>query len=382
MILAKLLFWLSASAILATYILYPFSMPILARLFGRSHVTGDAIPRVTLVIAAYNEASVIREKIENALALDYPRDQMEIFVISDASDDGTDEIVNEYADKGVILKRQEPRGGKSKGLTRFVPEASGEIIVFSDANSIYYAQAIRHLVRHFADPEVGYVVGHQRYFEDRESTAAESESTYWGFEIRLKTWEGNLSSVVGADGAIYAIRSELFFPLSDEDINDFVNPLQIVAKGYRGVFDGEAFCHEEAAPNFQGEFRRKVRIVNRALRGLGRVPEVLNPLQTGWFAYQLLLHKVLRWFTPFFLMGVFAGSLGIVLISGESLYQIALFAQLAFYTLAALHQVPVLAKLKPVYLAYFFCLSSVAALLGTVGVFKGKKLITWNPERQ
>ena len=380
MLASEILFWAGAAALLGTYIVYPLSMPLLARLLGRDHRTDDIRPAATLIISAYNEAEVIRAKLDNALALDYPADRLQVMVISDASDDATDDIVREYADRGVTLKRLEPRGGKSRGLTRFVPEANGEILIFSDANSMYDPRALRRLARHFADPHIGYVVGHQRYVAE-DSAVSESEGTYWNIEIALKRSEGRLGSVVGGDGAIYAIRAELFAPLADEDISDFVNPLQIVARGYRGVFEPGAFCYEKAATSFEGEFRRKVRIVNRALRGLARVPAVLNPLRTGWFAYQILLHKVLRWFTPYFLAGALAGNLGVLYFGGGGLYIGALWIQAAFYALAALRLVPRIGQVKLVYLPYFFCLSSVAALLGTLSVLAGRQFVTWRPER-
>ena len=157
----QILFWVSFGAIFLTYFAYPVTLLLLAPL-RKQHAIAAATPKVTLIVSAYNEAAVIREKIENSLALDYPREALEVMVISDESDDGTDDIVREYADRGVVLYRQVPRQGKSYGLTQFVPHATGEIVVFSDANSIYEPQAIKQLVRHFADENVGFVVGHEK----------------------------------------------------------------------------------------------------------------------------------------------------------------------------------------------------------------------------
>ena len=302
-------------------------------------------------------------------------------MISDASDDGTDEIVRSFVGQNVSIRRLEPRGGKSKGLTTFVPEVNGEIVVFSDANSMYDYQAIRNLVRNFADPDVGYVVGHQRYARDEKSAVAQSEGTYWSLEVKLKYWEGRLSSVVGGDGAIYAIRKELFTPLADEDISDFVNPLQIVVANYCGVFEPEAYCLEEAASSFEGEFRRKVRIVNRALRGLAKVRTVLNPFRVGWFAYQIILHKLLRWFTPFFLLLTLVGSTAAAILGAGPFYQAVVWLQCGCYGLAALKVVPGLRDTKPVYFAYYFVLSSVAAFLGTISILRGQRFQVWRPER-
>ncbi|QDU36084.1 Beta-monoglucosyldiacylglycerol synthase [Maioricimonas rarisocia] len=371
-------FWASLLAIVTTYFGYPLVL-VLARPLRRRHVIDESLPpSVTLVISAYNEAGVIREKIENALSLDYPRDQMEVMVISDESDDGTDEIVTEYADQGVRLFRQVPRRGKSMGLTRFVPEITSDVIVFSDANSIYKEDAIRKLVRHFADPKVGFTVGHQRYYDDQTQTT-ESESLYWRYETFLKTEECQLTSVVCGDGAIYAIRSELFEPLREDDINDFYLPLRIVVRGYRGIFDPEAVCYEQTADDFQGEFRRKIRIVNRSLTAVLRVPQALNPLRVGVFAPQLFIHKVIRWFVPFFLVATLITNA--ILARSSSMYQLLLMAQLSFYGLALLHLIPGLSRLKLTYVPYYFCLINYAAFRGVIGSLTGRRIAVWQPER-
>jgi cellulose synthase/poly-beta-1,6-N-acetylglucosamine synthase-like glycosyltransferase len=325
---------------------------------------------------------VILKKLENSLSLDYPKDKLQVLVISDGSDDGTDEIVRTFENRGVILCRQEPRGGKSHGLTRFVPEARGDLLVFSDANSMYHTKALRHLVGHFSDPSVGYVVGYQHYAAAQTSAVSRSEGLYWRYEKFLKQCESKLSSVVGGDGAIYAMRASLFAPLLDDDISDFLLPLQIVARGYRGVFEPAAVCEETTAASFHGEFRRKVRIVTRSLLAVFRVPQVLNPFRVGWFTYQLFLHKLVRWFVPFLLLGILLTSLYLAwLPDAPAIYRAALAAQLGVYGLACLRAVPFVGELKPVYLAYYFCLVNLAALVGVLKCLAGYRVATWNPER-
>jgi hypothetical protein len=222
-------------------------------------------------------------------------------------------------------------------------------------------------------------VGHQRYFEDESTASSRSERLYWDYEVFLKKCESRLASVVGGDGAIYAVRAGLFAPLRDDDINDFVNPLGIVLRGYRGVFEPEAVCYERAAASFEGEFRRKIRIVTRSLRGLLRVPGVLNPRRVGWFAYEILFHKLLRWFIPYFLILFFAANLALL---GRGLpYLFLLGAQVALYGLAALGATKKLLAHKIFYVPYYFCLVNLAALFGTGGVFLGRTYTTWQPER-
>ncbi|MEW4527093.1 glycosyltransferase family 2 protein [Maioricimonas sp. JC845] len=378
MIFLQITFWALLLAIGATYVGYPLILVVTRPLRRRHAIDESLTPSVTLVISAYNEAAVIREKIENALSLDYPSDRLQVMVISDESDDGTDDIVREYADRGVSLCRQVPRQGKSMGLTRFVPEIDSEITVFSDANSIYEPDAIHKLVRHFADPKVGFTVGHQRYYDDQTQTT-ESESLYWRYETFLKTEECQLTSVVCGDGAIYAIRSELFEPLRADDINDFYLPLRIVVRGYRGIFDPEAVCYEQTAEDFQGEFRRKVRIVNRSLTAVRRVPQALNPFCVGLFSLQLLIHKVIRWFVPFFMIAVLVTN--VLLLRHHVVYQVLFAGQMGCYLLALLHIVPGLNRLKLTYVPYYFCLINYAAFRGVIGCLTGRRISTWQPER-
>lgn len=375
----QILFWVSLGGILLTYLGYPLLL-LVWRSFPRPHARDESTrPRVSLIVSAFNEAQVIEAKIRNALALDYPSEQLEVIVISDESTDGTDEIVRGFADQGVVLYRQEPRQGKSFGLTQFVPRARGEILVFSDANSIYDAEAIRKLVRHFADPQVGFVVGHQRYVDD-DSATADSEGLYWRYETWLKIQESGVNSVVCGDGAIYAARAELFEPLKPDDINDFTLPLKIIAKGYRGVFDAEAFCVEHTAEDFAGEFRRKARIVNRSLRAVTRVPQTLNPFRVGLFSLQLAIHKILRWFVAALLVVVLVSNAWLAW-NGPAVYRWLMVAQLACYLLAASYVLPPLRAVRLVYIAYYFCLVNAAAGWGILQFLTGKTFVIWTPQR-
>jgi cellulose synthase/poly-beta-1,6-N-acetylglucosamine synthase-like glycosyltransferase len=241
---------LAACAVVLSYVFvgYPWALRAIVRVRGPRRVNAAPItPRVTLVISAFNEAAVIRRKIENALELDYPPDLLDVAVISDASHDGTDEIVESFPPDRVSLRRQRERRGKTAGLNNEVPALAGEIIVFSDANAIYRADAIRNLVRNFADPEVGCVTGEARYVEGTGTTADAGEHAYWDYEMGLKRLETAVGSMVGGDGAIYAIRKHLWQPLPESAINDFLNPLQIVAAGWRNVYEPEAVAFEETA---------------------------------------------------------------------------------------------------------------------------------------
>jgi cellulose synthase/poly-beta-1,6-N-acetylglucosamine synthase-like glycosyltransferase len=297
---------------LAVPIYVYFGYPALLWLFTRglpdiSHRRGEQTPSVALIISCYNEVDIIREKLNNALELDYPKDLLQIIVVSDGSNDGTDEAVNEFEDKHITLIRQEGRLGKTMGINLAMEQVKADITVFSDANAMYANDAISKLVRNFADVEVGYAVGAALYTDGDQGASARNENLYWRYELAIKAMESRLHSVVGGDGAIYAIRSKLWEPLQQQDINDFVNPLQIIAKGHRGVFDADARCFEETAGDFDREVARKERIVNRSIRGLMRVAQVMNPTKTGVFAFEVISHKLLRWLIPLFFTGWCSG---------------------------------------------------------------------------
>ncbi|NOZ38318.1 MAG: glycosyltransferase family 2 protein, partial [Gammaproteobacteria bacterium] len=290
------------------YIGYPILLIVLDKLIkGKTLVTADITPTVSLVVSCYNEVDVIEQKIRNCMALDYPQDQLEILYVSDGSDDGTDELIKQYCNEYIKLIRQEGRLGKTMGLNLALAEANGEIVVFSDANAMYKTDAIKKLVRNFHDPSVGYVVGAAIYRDEEKSNAGSSENIYWQYEIFIKKIESKLHSVVGGDGAIYAIRKALYLPLEQEDINDFVNPLQIIVQGYRGIFDAQAICYEQTAGDFDKEGKRKQRIVNRSFSGLMKNKTVLNPFKFGFYSLELFSHKLLRWLIPFFILIAAAG---------------------------------------------------------------------------
>ena len=196
---------------------YPLLLVLLSKLVkGKVVEKAQISPSVSFIVSCYNEVDVIRKKIENCLNLDYPNEKIEFVFVSDGSDDGTDEIIQEYKSSGVRLVRQEGRLGKTSGLNLAMTDLDTEIIVFSDANAIYAEDAVRQLVNNFNDPAVGYVVGAALYVDTDSSSASASEDSYWQYEMFMKNLESRLHSVVGGDGAIYAIRRELYKPLIEK----------------------------------------------------------------------------------------------------------------------------------------------------------------------
>lgn len=365
------------------YVGYPALLWILT--LGKptvTHTRKEAFPSVTLVISCYNEVEVIREKLRNSLELDYPKELLKIIVVSDGSNDGTDELVRKFSGDGVILIRQEGRLGKTMGLNLAMAEVESEITVFSDANAIYAPDAIAKLVRNFADSEVGYVVGAALYTDSDKGASAQNENLYWRYELAIKAMESKLHSVVGGDGAIYAIRSELWEPLSQQDINDFVNPLQIVAKGYRGIFDADAQCFEETAGDFDREVARKERIVNRSIRGLFRVRPVMNPFRTGFFALMVVSHKLLRWLIPLFLLAGVIGSL-VLAIDGLPIFQMVSIVSLGILGLSFVGHLSRNKQRLPVWVSvpYYFVMVNLYAVRGILRALSGKTQIVWESAR-
>jgi len=366
------------------YLGYPVLLMVLDSLIkGRAIDRADITPTVSLIVSCYNEVDVIEQKINNSLAIDYPQEQLEILFVSDGSDDGTDELIKQYCNERIKLIRQEGRLGKTMGLNLALAEASGEIVVFSDANAMYKEDALKMLVRNFHDTNVGYVVGAAIYKDEEESTAGSSENIYWKYEIFIKQIESKLHSVVGGDGAIYAIRRSLYEPLEQQDINDFVNPLQIIAKGYRGIFDVEAICYEQTAGDFDKEGKRKQRIVNRSFTGLMKNKTVLNPFKYGFYSLELLSHKLLRWLIPFFIL---VAATGIIILAQMEIvmFQWALLLGILFTWSVLLGKL-----LKDwsgcpsiLLIPYYFYLVNLNSMKGILQSLRGKVQVTWSTPRE
>jgi len=295
----ELVFWIALGLIICTYFGYPILLFCLRPFLKTPVSRGPITPKVTLIIAAHNEVNNIREKIENSQSLDYPKERFQIIVASDFSTDGTDEIVKEYQHEGVLLVRLNKRGGKTKAQNEAVKMATGDIFVFSDAPTLYRPDAISKLVRNYADPMVGFVTGEVIYTNDKNSLIGEGGSLYWKYESWIKQMESDIGSILGAAGCIYSIRRELYVPFEDEDLmsdflsalkiklrnvdEDFLLPLSIKSSGFgsRAVMDPEAISIEKVSDTTWDEFRMRARVITRAMVGLYRMREILNPLKYG-----------------------------------------------------------------------------------------------------
>ena len=385
MIGVAITFWVALFAILYSYVGYPAFLWLVSRVgrFDESSCAGQSghLPSVTLIISAYNEEKVIGEKIKNALSLDYPRELLEIVIISDGSTDQTGEIVTEFAHQGVVLRHYEGRIGKTACLNRALPLAAGGIIVFSDANSSYEKGALKALLGPFQNNTVGFVTGWTKYGSG-DGAAPYSLGLYSRLELITKELESRLGSCIGADGAIFAIRKELYLPLEDYDINDLVIPLSINQQGYRGVLQREAICIEKDAGSPKGEFHRQVRITSRTIRAIMNYRQLLNPFRFGLLSFELFSHKVCKFLVPLFLVALLVSNL--LLSEREGFFLMALVAQGIFYIAAGSASfVPKRSLLsRIVEAARIFVVVNVAIALAWVKYLQGETYTTWSPTKR
>jgi glycosyltransferase involved in cell wall biosynthesis len=303
-------------------------------------------------------------------------------VVSDASDDGTDAIIERIAAEHpgrVRLLRHEQREGKTVALNRAVPRARGEIIVFADANSIYRPDTIRKLVRNFADPGVGYVTGKMVYVNRDGSMVGDGCSAYMKFENWLRAQETLIGSIVGVDGGVDAVRRSLYRPMSADQLPDFVLPLGVVEQGARVVYEPEALLEEETLASGEDEFRMRVRVALRALWGLWDMRSLLNPLSTGLFAVELASHKLLRYlsFLPLGIAFVSCLALGF----GDLRYAALSAGPVLLLGLAACawrrpgrEQASIITRLS-----FYFVLVNVASAVATGRFLRGEKVVLWQP---
>lgn len=376
------IFWLATALLGMTYAGMPLLSLVRGRRFARPFRTADITPRVSVVIAAHNEAAVIGTRLDNLLALDYPRDQLEIVIVSDGSTDATDEIVAGYADRGIRLLAP-GRVGKGAALEAAVAASTGDILVFSDANSHYAADAIRALVRPFADPDVGGVAGNQVYLREGESDGtAVGERGYWDFDRLLKRAQSAAGSVTNGTGAIYAIRREHFGPIPEGVTDDMLNTVRVVDQGRRLVFAEDAVAYEPVAPSGELEFRRKVRIMTRSFRALILMRRLFDPRRTGWYAVQLFWHKVMLRTAALPLIALAVVSP--MLWSRGPIYKLATVGQVACYALAvagvALARRP-MGRKAPLAVPAYFTLVNLASLRALLNVVRGERVDRWVPRR-
>jgi cellulose synthase/poly-beta-1,6-N-acetylglucosamine synthase-like glycosyltransferase len=379
----QIVFWVSFGILFYIFFGYPILIWTLSTIVERvasarkpgedldNKLRGDdQLPTVTLIIAAYNEAKIIKEKIYNTFEIDYPKNKLQVIVFSDASTDHTDAIVKSFSGRGIEFFRIEGRVGKTECQNQVIKHATGDIVIFSDANSMYDPQAIKHLVYHFRDEKIGCVVGELRYVKNGTS----DEGLYWKLEQFLKRGESCIDSCLGANGSIYAIRKNLYVPLPADAISDFIEPFKIYEQGYRVVYESDAFCTETVGDS-STEFARKQRIITRTLSSLKYITPFLNPLRYRWYSISLWSHKILRWFAFIAMISCFIATISLI---HKPFFALLLVVQVIFYLAPFLGNYY---SFRVFHIPYYFVMLQYMSLLAIINFFRNKNSIIWQPLR-
>lgn len=379
--MALTIYWVAAFLIFYTYIGYSLFVLMLARFF-KNEVKRDGIqPRVTFLITAYNEEKNIAQKLQNTLSSDYPGDRLEILVASDGSTDGTDRIVREFAGRGVRLLRVEGRVGKTETQNRAAQTATGDVIIFSDATTVYERNAISKIVRNYADSTVGAVSGRYEYYNPTNASIGIGTILFWKYENLIKRSQTRIKTITGCCGCIYSVRRDLYTPLPADIISDLVEPLKILEKGYRIVFEPEAIAHEETTEKTGEEFQMRIRVISRGMRGLLYMKTLFNPLKHGFVSFQLISHKLFRWLVPVFMILLFISNAFMI---GRPFYAATFLLQIIFYGMAVAGWVAEKfhLKLRLFSIPLYFFTVNIASMISLVKTLKGYKAVTWETVRK
>jgi len=381
-VIGHLLFWLAALTIAYTWLGYPLALAVARRLAARPVTSLRRPPRLSVVIAAYNEAAWIAAKLRSTLTQRYPWDRLEVIVVSDGSTDETDAIVSRYPDRRVRLLRQEPRSGKSLALNRAVAASMGDVIVFTDANALFVPDALRRLAAPFSDPDVGLVSGQGLYTSSPRSDAPVVSNGYVRYEALLRGSEAALGALASADGAIYALRRDHYRDLNGAEVNDFLHPILVALDGGRCRFVPEACTIEPASSGGTQEFRRHVRII---AQGIHIVLDWLPTLvATGCWrnVWMIVSHKVLRWTTAVALAAMLLANIAVL--GDSAIYTATLAAQAVFYALAGTGWLAERRgrSIGRWALPYYFCVVSIAGLAGIVRFIRSGADAVWAPAGQ
>jgi biofilm PGA synthesis N-glycosyltransferase PgaC len=386
----NVVFWISLFIVFYAFIGYGillFFLIKIKRLFAGKPVLPPAInlPTCTLIVAAYNEEAFIEQKIQNSLDLIYPADKLSLIFITDGSSDNTAKIVSKYSQ--IIHLHSAKRMGKMAAVHRAVAMVTTDVIVFTDANTFLNAEAMVNICRHYADAKVGAVAGEKRVHITETADATAGEGFYWKYESKLKIWDSELYSVVGAAGELFSVRTALYQPVpSNAIIDDFMISMLIAKKGYKIVYEPHAYALETASQDVKEELKRKIRIAAGGIQSIIWLRGLLNPFKMPLLSFQYISHRVLRWTVVPFLM-LLALVLNILIVcNGDStpIYQLFLLAQFAFYGMSLLgwfleaRQI----KVKIFFIPYYFCMMNYAVIRGIFRFAAGKQSAIWEKAKR
>lgn len=372
----KIIFWVSAFAIFYPMIGYPLTLLLLDKIIKRKNTKDYTYkPKVSVIISAYNEEKVIEKKLNNIIKTDYP--DFEVIIANDASNDRTVEIAQEFIKShpayDIIVNTVRNHLGKTNAQDEAVEVAKGEILVFSDANSIFKEDAISELVSYFTSDDIEYVCGSLIYKED-ETASVVAENTYWNMELTMRKIESNIKTIAAGNGAIYACRKKDYRNYDLVSSHDYEMPLHAGLNGKRALYNEDALAFEKAGSTTSDEFKRKVRMQRRILTNIRTNLRRLNIFKYGWFSFFHFNHKTLRFLQAFFHIVLFISN--IFLIRQGFIYKLILLGQVAFLILAILGQVSK-AKNKIVYFPRYYSMMMLAQILGAKNELTGKSAATW-----
>lgn len=379
--MVEALFWVSVLAVGFAYFGYGALLWLLAKFWTKESIKNRKnLPSVTFIIAAYNEEQSIEGKLRNVLGLDYPRDKVDVIVGSDASSDRTDEIVRRWAGERVELLRLEDRAGKTAVQNACAERAAGEILVFTDATTVLDRASLREMLANFADPEVGCVGARLIYENNGKTQVGKGGVAYWSYETQIKLWESQFNSLIGVSGCYYAVRKVIYEPIALNLISDFVVALDTVRKGYRVRFEALAVCYEETLADVTGEIAMRIRVAVRTYYALWARRMLLNPLRYGFFSFQLLAHKILRYLVGPMALVAFLSNM---LLIDDTLYLSFFAAQLAFYAAAAVGFLEYKTKGELGLLSrpYYLIVVNYAAMVALARFLRGQTVVIWTPQR-
>ena len=386
-----ILFWLSIFIVFYTFFGYGILLYVLVRLRiaikGRRRLpnpTEAELPTLTLVVSAYNEALCMDDKIKNTLSLAYPKDKITYVFVTDGSTDNTPDIISKYPE--IKLMHRPERRGKIAAMERAMETVTTEIAVFTDANTMLNHAALLNIARHYADATVGAVSGEKRVHIDEVADATAGEGFYWKYESKLKTWDSELYSVVGAAGELFSVRTSLYTPVPpDTVLDDFMISMRIAEMGYRIVYEPTAYATESSSENVGEELKRKVRIAAGGIQSILRLKSLFNPFRNFVLSFQYVSHRVLRWtVTPFFMVLALIANIGVVLNGGGTFYKVVFACQTLFYLSAAIGLLLERNKLrvKALFVPYYFCMMNYAVVAGIRRYLLKKQTVMWEKAKR
>lgn len=385
-------FWLGLGLVFYAYLGYGivlFLMVRLKRLFvGKKSIptlpADEDLPEVTFVVAAYNEERWIETKLANCFEFNYPKNKITYLFVTDGSDDRTPELIEHYNTPAGIkleLHHRPERMGKIAAVDRIMAFIKTPITIYTDANTLVNKEAVRNIVRHYQDPKVGAVAGEKRIqMGEKNEASSAGEGLYWKYESTLKTWDSEMYSVVGAAGELFSIRTELYEPVSkDTIIEDFVMTLRIAQRGFRVIYEPDAYAVESSSASVGEELKRKIRIAAGGLQAIYRLSPLLNIFRYGILSFQYISHRVLRWTLAPLILPILLIINIILALGGSQLYQVLLAGQILFYILAFLgyrlekRQI----KVKALFVPYYFCMMNYAVYRGFFRIILGNQSVIW-----